>query len=204
MSPFSVLKRTLQPLSYKDDLCISKVPDPPTPGKLSHEDLQQGDIVMIKTADGREMTGCVADRPSYKHGKVVILRKSQGYYRTWRPYNAQLKITEILSILGHVPTTAFIGDSEARSLLEAFVSKSSKGSKGSKSSKSPKSHQVFKVGDRVKVVRKSTTEDLWVASMDSTVGDIAIVTKVKKSRTNVSGTCTGSWCYPNDALELVE
>lgn len=68
----------------------------------------------------------------------------------------------------------------------------------------------FKVGDKVKVVRKCEQtiygEDIWVSEMDACVGktgEVLFVDSVK-GYVHVKTSNQGSWYFPSESLELVK
>jgi hypothetical protein len=71
--------------------------------------------------------------------------------------------------------------------------------------------RAFKVGDKVRIARKSLTRDssgsqLWVSEMDATIGEMGTVTRISgESDIHVSlAADPDGWCYPADALALLQ
>lgn len=67
----------------------------------------------------------------------------------------------------------------------------------------------FKVGDRVRIARKTLTRDaggsvLWGSYMDHTIGQTGTIDRIDAGDLHVSlDVDPGGWCYPADALDLL-
>lgn len=63
----------------------------------------------------------------------------------------------------------------------------------------------FKVGDKVKIVRKHAIEDIanWVPEMDDTIGCHGVVIDINQKAVAVR-LFGGYWWYPSESLELIE
>lgn len=137
-----------------------------------------GDVVEFEYKDGNTMQGLVG--PVYTGATVVWSFHSRKYV-TWHSLG-DYKYTKITSI--SIPSDV----DEVKDIAKAYFSK-----------------PVFKVGDRVKVVRKIDTDEwaTWVDDMDDCIGKVFTVSgfsiekrpKLKEMQ---------NWLFPVESLVLAE
>ena len=85
------------------------------------KDLTQGQVIRFTCLNGGEFEGIVIDRERFKHDKVVIVKVSEDYFKSWDEPISTKKIVKVTAILGDAGVKkGYISDYDARKKLEWY------------------------------------------------------------------------------------